>query len=443
MRSGLRVLGVLLLGCGISACAVEKTSNPLSPSVAGPIPGVAISAPDIVQPAPGARISVEQQPITLTLQNSTTSGVRPLSYTFEVAADAAFSNPLVSRSGITPGEGGRTSFRLPDPLATGRTYYWRARAEDGANTGPYSGTVAFDVYTPVVIQAPTLASPTGGGTIEGIQPRFVINNAARSGPAGHISYLIELASSDSFANIYAAWVFDEQPNQSALLAPVALAPSTIYYWRAKAFDSSATSPFSAPAAFRTATPAAPPPSSGGSSGGSSGPSNCSSPVASDGINMAAADIFNSPTDLASWCIGAKITSIQFTSRSIRVDFSRREGPNRWPDYVTPGWTGPLQYTLGMCMNVNGKWACSAVVEFWHGRSLDETAAPYEIAKEWFYDGRWGTLAGRQPADGEQVGMFVCAGDCRNTTIAINPNFRERSNVQLVRWSNSGGPSYSY
>jgi hypothetical protein len=441
MRSGSRVLGILLLGCGISACAVEKTSNPLSPSVAGPIPGVAITAPDIVQPAPGARISVEQQPITLTLQNSSTSGVRPLSYLFEVAADATFSNPLLSRGGIAPGEGGRTSFKLPDPLASGRTYYWRARAEDGANTGPYSATVAFNIFTPVVIQAPTLASPTGGGTIDGLQPRFIVNNAPRSGPAGHISYLIELANSEAFGSVYAAWVFDEQPNQSSLLAPVGLAPSTTYYWRAKAFDSSTSSPFSAPAAFRTATPViTPPPSSGGSGGG---PSNCSSPVASDGINMAQADIFNSPSDLASWCVGAKITSIQFTSSSFRVDFSRREGANRWPDYVTPGWTGPLQYTLGMCLNVNGKWACSAVVEFWYGRSLDGSAAPYEIAKEWFYDGRWGTLAGRQPADGENVGIFVCAGDCRNTTIAINPNFKERSNVQMVRWSNSGGPSYTY
>jgi hypothetical protein len=159
--------------------------------------------------------------------------------------------------------------------------------------------------------------------------------------------------------------------------------------------------------------------------------------------MSQADIYNSPMDMASWCIGSKITSVVFTGNSFRVDFSRREGGNRWPDFTPPGWSGPLQYTLGICMNLGGKWACSAVVEFWYGRSLDESAPPWAVARDWFYDGRWGALAGRQPADGEQVGIFVCSGDCRNTTVGTNPGFAERSNIQLVRWSNSGGASYSF
>ena len=57
--------------------------------------------------------------------------------------------------------------------------------------------------------------------------------------------------------------------------------------------------------------------------------------------MASAGIYNSPLDLASWCIGAKITSVQFTNNAFLVDFDRRDGPNRWPDYVTPGWAGPV------------------------------------------------------------------------------------------------------
>ena len=439
MRSTRSFLGIVLLAVGVSACAVEKTSNPLSPSVAGPIAGVSISAPDIVQPAPGTRISSEQQPITLTLQNSSTSGIRPLSYLFEVAADAGFSNALVSRSGVPAGESGRTSFKLADPLASGRTYYWRARAEDGANSGPYSGVSAFNVFTPVVIQEPTLASPVGGVQIANLSPKFVLNNAPRSGPAGNMNYLIELSNSDTFGSVIAAWVFDEQPNQSSLLAPVQLSPGRLYFWRARGFDSSTVGPFSAPAAFVTA----PPSDDGSGSGGGGNPPPCSGAVATDGINMGQAGVYNSPLDLAVWCIGAKITSIQFLDNAFLVDFSRRQGGNRWPDYVTPGWSGPLQYTLGMCLQVNGAWACSAVVEFWYGRPLDGSAPPWAIARDWFYDGRWGPLAGRQPADGEQVGIFVCAGDCRNTTVAINPKFKERSNIQMVTWSNRGGPSYNY
>ena len=38
--------------------------------------------------------------------------------------------------------------QLPDPLATGRNYYWRARAEDGANVGAYSSVIRFTAVTP-------------------------------------------------------------------------------------------------------------------------------------------------------------------------------------------------------------------------------------------------------------------------------------------------------
>ena len=445
MRSTRTYLGFLLVAAlGASACAVEKTSNPLSPSVAGPIPGVSISAPDLVTPAQGSRISTEQQPVTLTIQNASTSGVRPLSYYFEVAADAGFTNPLIQRGGIPSSETGRTSFKLPDPLASQRTYYWRSRAEDGANTGLWSGVAQFTIFTPVVVGAPALISPVGNATVDTLSPTFTVGNAPRSGPAGNISYLVELSNSDTFGSVIAAWVFDEQPNQSKLLAPISLAPSTTYFWRARAFEPSTIGPFSAPQAFRTPTPVVVPPSGGGGGGGGGATTPCTTTaVAPDGINFKAAGMYNSPLDLANWCVGAKITSIQFTSGSFRVDFSRREGSNRWPDFVTPGWDGPLQYTLGMCMNLAGKWECSAVVEFWYGRSLDGSAPPNQIAVEWFYDGRWGPLYGKQPQTGEEVGIFVCSGDCRNTTVAINPNFKERSNVQLVKWSNSGGPSYSY
>ncbi len=102
-----------------------------------------------------------------------------------------------------------------------------------------------------------------------------------------------------------------------------------------------------------------------------------------------------------------------------------------------GWSSAV--TLGMCLQVSGGWACSAVVEFCdRPRGSSRPRAPSHISLEWFYDGRWGPLAGRQPANGETVGLFVCAGDCRNTTEAINKNFKERSNVVLVPWSNGGG-----
>ena len=63
------------------------------------------------------------------------------------------------REGITPGDGGRTSLMLPDPLAPEHSYFWRVRAEDGANTGPYSTAASFDVFTPIVIDPPEPVAP--------------------------------------------------------------------------------------------------------------------------------------------------------------------------------------------------------------------------------------------------------------------------------------------
>src|SRR5260221_730021 len=80
-----------------AGCVSTKSSNPLSPTVAGPIPGVNITAPSLVQPGAGARVASDQQPITLMVDNASTSGVRPLTYTFEVAMDTGFANRVFTK----------------------------------------------------------------------------------------------------------------------------------------------------------------------------------------------------------------------------------------------------------------------------------------------------------------------------------------------------------
>src|SRR2546428_5841446 len=137
------VLFALVGALTIGACVrYEKSENALSPTIAGPLPGVTITAPNAVQPGQNSRIQSDQQPIVLMVDNASTSGPRPLNYKFDVAVDGNFSNLVFTRDGIAPGNG-RTSVRLPAALATGRNYFWRARAQDGANTGPYSGVGAF------------------------------------------------------------------------------------------------------------------------------------------------------------------------------------------------------------------------------------------------------------------------------------------------------------
>jgi hypothetical protein len=269
----MKKLGVLLslvtLLVGTAACTAAKSSTPLSPTVAGPIPGVDISAPKTLEPA-NQKIPVDAQPLTLLAENAGSTGVRPLSYVFDVAVDAGFTSIVFTREGITPGEGGRTSVRLPDRLAPERSYFWRVRAQDGANTGPYSAPANFDVFTPIVIDSPGLVAPAVNSVGEPQRPTFIVNNVARSGPVGPLTYHFELSDSGSFANMVFADI-PEQPNQTRITTPGDLAFGTVYYWRARAFDAKTLGPWSTTRSFQTlAKPLPPPPPDPGGGGGGGG-----------------------------------------------------------------------------------------------------------------------------------------------------------------------------
>src|SRR3954452_19424283 len=122
MSRPLAILSALAAAMALTACESSKSSNPLSPTVAGPIPGIEISAPKMLEPAPGTKISIERQPVTLLVENAGSNGPRPLSYAFDIATDTGFANKVFSREVVTQGDGGRTSLRMTDALPTGRTY---------------------------------------------------------------------------------------------------------------------------------------------------------------------------------------------------------------------------------------------------------------------------------------------------------------------------------
>ena len=69
IRSALLPTIVLAAAAG---CGVEKSENPLSPSVAGPIAGVEITAPRPVEPSNGTKLKHSQQPVKLMVENATT-----------------------------------------------------------------------------------------------------------------------------------------------------------------------------------------------------------------------------------------------------------------------------------------------------------------------------------------------------------------------------------
>jgi hypothetical protein len=245
------------LALAAAACEVSKSANPLSPNIAGPIPGVAISAPKLLEPSDGSQFKPKEQPVTLLIENASSTGVRPLYYRIELAADAGFTNILYANPNQAPGDGGRTSVQLPNALSSDRMYYWRARAEDGANTGPYASAQRFQILAPVVIDPPAPVAPVGDATVTTTSPVLRVNNAHRTGPAGSIVYRFELATSQSFSQLVGAVTIPEGPAQTTA-GFAGLAYSTRYYWRARASDPDTTSDWSPVVSFVTAAPAPPP-----------------------------------------------------------------------------------------------------------------------------------------------------------------------------------------
>jgi hypothetical protein len=250
----------------LAGCEAAKSSNPTSPSVAGPIAGVNITAPVPVAPGAGTTISAKEQPITLTIQNSSTNGQRPITYSFEVAVDGAFANKVVTRDGVEPGGDGKTAFRLPDALAADRTYYWRAKAVDGANQSNYSEALSFAVVIIAEIQAPLPLTPIDGVKTSSRSPEFRVRNSARTGPAGAVAYTFEISENESFTAMAAIVTVAEQSIETKFTIGQELKASTKHYWRVRAFDPNVTSPWSLTQSFTTpaavVTPPTPPPDPG-------------------------------------------------------------------------------------------------------------------------------------------------------------------------------------
>jgi hypothetical protein len=392
--------------------ATDLESPSASQSVTDAVTGVTVATPTPQTPAANQQLKYSEQPLTLTVKNAVTTGNAPLTYTFEVATDSAFAAKVYSKEAVAEGPSGQTSLRI-DPLAGDKTYFWRAHATSGSTVGPNSAARSFVLGPQVVIQVPVPVSPAQGSTASG-NPTLVVNNAARTGPAGQVFYRFEVSNTASFQPLLFVSTVAEQSGQTTFTIPVPPnTPAGTFFWRVQANDpaNGVTSPLSPAVSFNYQP-----------------------------FDMRQATVVDAPPDLGFWPETARITSVQFTPDAFLVDFDRRDGPNRWRDLdFGDGHGDSLQYTLGMCGNINGHWYCSAVIQFWYGRDLRDTTPPSYVARNWFYDGRWGAMMGYQPQDGEMVGLFAGTGNLRDKSYnqSTCPQVCERTNVVMVPWVNDG------
>jgi len=272
----------------LSACQVQKSANPLSPQVAGPIAGVEISTPALLEPGQDWEMRTRDQPIKLLFQNANSNGERPLTYAFELASDSAFKNVVFARTGVQPDQGTETRFQLPDRLAAG-TYWWRTRAEDGANASPYSAVKSFNVLAEVVLAPPIPSIPSNGTMISDLTPDFRVKAGARSGVTADLEYILQVSNNSSFTSIAAIFTTKESWPETHIDRDYAFLYEKTYYWRVRAWhtaDGSEYSNWSPTQTFRTPKrpvdpPPPPPPPPGDDPPGGGDPGKCNSSKGSD------------------------------------------------------------------------------------------------------------------------------------------------------------------
>ena len=255
---------VALVGC---SGVIQKSANPLSPTIAGPLDGVTFTAPVNVAPVQNAQIKYGDQPVTFAFDTATSSSPRPFTMRLQVASDYAFSKITFDRGGFEkPPTGSRISFRLPDRLPKG-VYYWRVRAEDGANDSDWSAPAAFEALEQVIIGIPTARSPVNNERVTSRNPTLTAGNSSASGPYRAIQYQFQVSSNTSFTAVVSDAVVGQGNSTTAYGVSTTLTYDTTYYWRVRASDGEVTSDWIPTATFRTpVTPVAPPTGGGGGGG---------------------------------------------------------------------------------------------------------------------------------------------------------------------------------
>ena len=260
-RLSVRGLTTLVTITCLVGCEAAKSANPTAPSVAGPIPGVNITAPILLEPLAGSTLVFTGQPQTLLIENAGSSGVRTLVLELQVSTDQGFQRIVYQADRISLGSNGRTTHVLTSPLGAGYSYYWRTRAVDGANTGPYSATASFRVVPPTVIDPPIAVSPSG--KLNTNRPEFRVTNGTISGTTG-VAYRFDLSTNANFSSLVAIVTVPVNGSGSTTMTVGELPYNTTYYWRVRGSDGATESNYSNTLSFTTADPPAPPvPTPGG------------------------------------------------------------------------------------------------------------------------------------------------------------------------------------
>ncbi|WP_224245955.1 PKD domain-containing protein [Hyalangium gracile] len=212
------------------SAAQRITFNPSNDAPAAPFPA---------QPLSGTQVSTSKP--MLVADNALDVDDTELTYTFDLAEDAAMSVALTSSPAIPAGAKGSTAWVVTSPLKPFATYYWRVTATDPHGARTQSEVSSFTVYIgrpsntePAI---PALSAPSNNGTVGSLTPELVAS-AATDADGDALSYIIEVDTSPTFTspNRQASPVVQAGQDGKVRWQPAALLEDQRYYWRARAQD---------------------------------------------------------------------------------------------------------------------------------------------------------------------------------------------------------------
>jgi len=181
---------------------------------------------------------------SLEVTNSVDVDEDVLTYTFEVYADSGMSTVVASATDIAEGEGGSTSWVVDSPLEDNTWYFWRAIATDEHGATTETTLTSFFVNTfNDAPDMPEIVSPYVGGEVEVQELDLIISNALDL-DEDVLSYFFELDKVNTFDSV-------EKQISDAIAEGVdttswhvaGLDDNTTFFWRAKASDGYAESPW--------------------------------------------------------------------------------------------------------------------------------------------------------------------------------------------------------
>jgi hypothetical protein len=185
-------------------------------------------APQIV--APEQASEVENQDLSLVIENAVDMDEDPLAYLFELDTVNTFDSPAKQSSGAIAEGDDNTSWGVTG-LDDNTEYFWRARADDGLAQSPWVVGGFFVNTANDNPSTPTLKNPGHGAWVTALTPALEVH-ASIDVDRDELSYRFEVYADPGLSTLLHTGV-SETP---AWVVPQELADNYWYYWQARAED---------------------------------------------------------------------------------------------------------------------------------------------------------------------------------------------------------------